>query len=241
MFDKIKFAQILKNINETYDSQRDFAKKSEINRTYLSQYMNMKLEAPPKPKILEKLANASNGITTYNELMKICGYVFVTELTSSSYGIDPKYWTMIFGSAQKIQLTQKGSTFFSSFFDKMLKESQKSKDGVFIVNFDPALIIPKTDEAKEFTEYIKIFSFIICSLISTNIMNITEMEKNQLLSDIQELLNNTPVLVETNEQHTDFRYAEYNGINTEGLTEDDIEEINRFVEFIKNKKKNNQK
>ena len=75
MFDKNKFAQILKEINETYDSQRDFAKKSEINRTYLSKYMNMKLDKPPKPEILEKLANASNGIVTYQDLMIICGYV----------------------------------------------------------------------------------------------------------------------------------------------------------------------
>lgn len=74
MFDKNKFAVILKNINETYNSQRDFAKKSEINRTYLSQYMNMKLEEPPKPKTLQKLANASNGITSYGELMDVCGY-----------------------------------------------------------------------------------------------------------------------------------------------------------------------
>lgn len=36
----------------------------------------------------------------------------------------------------------------------------------------------------------------------------------------------------------DFRYANHNGINTEGLDADDIEEINRFVEFIRNKKKN---
>lgn len=75
MFDKNKFAQILKKINETYDSQRDFSKKSEINRTYLSQYMNMKLDDPPKPKILEKLANASNNIINYEELMKVCGYI----------------------------------------------------------------------------------------------------------------------------------------------------------------------
>ncbi len=75
MFDKNKFAQILKNINDTYISQRDFAKKSEINRTYLSQYMNMKLNEPPKPKILRKLAEASNNIVTYNELMETCGYI----------------------------------------------------------------------------------------------------------------------------------------------------------------------
>lgn len=74
MFDKNKFALILKNISEKYENQRDFAKKSEINRTYLSQYMNMKLDEPPQPKILQKLADASIGITTYDELMTICGY-----------------------------------------------------------------------------------------------------------------------------------------------------------------------
>ena len=39
--------------------------------------------------------------------------------------------------------------------------------------------------------------------------------------------------------NNDFRYANYNGINTDGLNEEEIEEINRFVEFIKNKKKKN--
>lgn len=39
----------------------------------------------------------------------------------------------------------------------------------------------------------------------------------------------------------DFKVASYNGINTEGLDKNDIEEINRFVEFVKNKKKNNTK
>lgn len=75
MFDKKSFAQIIKNISDTYDNQREFSKKSEINRTYLSQYMNMKLEDPPKPKTLEKLAKASHGITTYTELMFMCGYI----------------------------------------------------------------------------------------------------------------------------------------------------------------------
>lgn len=74
MFDKNKFAQVIKNIKELYNSQEEFAEKSGIGRTYLSQYMNMKLEEPPKPKILEKLANASNDTITYKYLMNICGY-----------------------------------------------------------------------------------------------------------------------------------------------------------------------
>ena len=77
MFDKKQFAQILKKINETYDSQRDFAKKSKINRTYLSQYMNMKLNEPPKPAILQKLADSSNNIISYAQLMEVCGYIDV--------------------------------------------------------------------------------------------------------------------------------------------------------------------
>lgn len=35
----------------------------------------------------------------------------------------------------------------------------------------------------------------------------------------------------------DFHYASYSGIDIKGLDENDIEEINKFVEFIKNKKK----
>lgn len=43
------------------------------------------------------------------------------------------------------------------------------------------------------------------------------------------------------DSNNDFRYASHNGINTDGLDEKDIEEINKFVEFIKNKKKNENK
>ena len=39
--------------------------------------------------------------------------------------------------------------------------------------------------------------------------------------------------------NNDFRYANHNGINIDGLNEEEIEEINRFVEFIKNKNKKN--
>lgn len=86
MFDKNKFAQIIKKIKETYNSQEEFSKKSDIGRTYLSQYMNMKLDEPPKPKILEKLADASNNIVSYDELMLICGYYEET-LETITYNI----------------------------------------------------------------------------------------------------------------------------------------------------------
>lgn len=45
----------------------------------------------------------------------------------------------------------------------------------------------------------------------------------------------------SSQKSDDFRMASYNGVDVEGLDEQDIEEINRFVEFIKQKKKNNNK
>ncbi len=74
MFDKNKFAKIIKDIYSTFDTQREFSKKTGVSRTYLSEYMNMKKEKPPSPKILKTLASNSKGITNYRELMQVCGY-----------------------------------------------------------------------------------------------------------------------------------------------------------------------
>lgn len=74
IFDKEKFSKILNDIYKTYPNQRDFAHAMGTSRGYLSQYINMKFDNPPTPKILEKIANASNGLTNYNELMQVCGY-----------------------------------------------------------------------------------------------------------------------------------------------------------------------
>lgn len=75
MFDRQKFSEIFKSIYNKYDNQRDFASATGVNRAYISQYMNMKLENPPSPDILKKIANNSKGLTTYMELMMICGYI----------------------------------------------------------------------------------------------------------------------------------------------------------------------
>lgn len=74
MFKKNDFSQILQKITDTYSSITEFATQSEVNRTYLSKYINMKLDSPPAPKILEKIADSSKNIISYNELMQICGY-----------------------------------------------------------------------------------------------------------------------------------------------------------------------
>lgn len=75
MFDKEAFSKVLTKIYKSYNNQRDFANATGVNRSYLSQYMNKKIDNPPTPKILEKIAAASNSITTYLQLMNMCGYI----------------------------------------------------------------------------------------------------------------------------------------------------------------------
>lgn len=74
MFDIDKFSSILENINSKYDTMTDFARKASFDRTYISKYINKKLNNPPSPAILKKISDSSKGTTTYDELMAVCGY-----------------------------------------------------------------------------------------------------------------------------------------------------------------------
>lgn len=88
MFDKKKFAEILQKIYKTYPNQREFATATGVNRGYLSRYMNEKIDSPPSPKILQGISDAAKGITTYTELMKICGHItgsIKNSLSNSQY------------------------------------------------------------------------------------------------------------------------------------------------------------
>lgn len=92
MFDKKTFSKVIKKIKDVYASQEEFAKASNISRTYLSQYMNMKIDEVPSQKMLEKLANASKGEITFEELLIMCDYTdkrFEPVLYSSSYVHNP--------------------------------------------------------------------------------------------------------------------------------------------------------
>lgn len=75
MFEQKKFSEILNKIVELYGSTVALASSAHVGRSYLSKYINMKIPSPPTPKILEKIAEASRGITNYDELMQVCGYL----------------------------------------------------------------------------------------------------------------------------------------------------------------------
>lgn len=116
MFNKEKFSQIIKSINDSYDSQHEFARISTINRTYLSKYINCKIDNPPKPSTLKIIAEASHGITTYEKLMEICGY------------------------------TNTSSVYVDVYFEKDGNLIKKENSGYFIFDFNKNTILSQNKE-----------------------------------------------------------------------------------------------
>ena len=73
-FERISFANILKTLRDYYGSVAKLARAAGVDRTYLSKYINFTTAEPPSPKILRKIADNSDKLFTYLELMYICGY-----------------------------------------------------------------------------------------------------------------------------------------------------------------------
>lgn len=54
MFDQKKFSDILNKIVKLYGSISELANTTRQSRSYFSKYINLRLQAPPTPKVLEK-------------------------------------------------------------------------------------------------------------------------------------------------------------------------------------------
>lgn len=93
-FDKENFSKILIKIKDSYSSLNQMAEKTEVTSAYLSKLIRLMYDNAPSPEILKKIANHSNGLTSYEELMKVCGYIendysdLKTELEKELYEFD---------------------------------------------------------------------------------------------------------------------------------------------------------
>ena len=77
MFQKILFkTQLKKLLNGS--TTTEFAEKTGFNRTYLSKYLNLRLDRPPSPDLLKSIAGQQ---VSYEELMISCGYLPANILT----------------------------------------------------------------------------------------------------------------------------------------------------------------
>jgi transcriptional regulator with XRE-family HTH domain len=74
MFDKLRFKKILE---EALGDRKttEYAEESGVNRTYLSKYLNLRLDSPPGPEIIKRLAEKAHNNVTYEDLMSAAGFL----------------------------------------------------------------------------------------------------------------------------------------------------------------------
>ena len=129
MFNKKLFSEILFKIYKSYNNQREFAEATGVNRAYLSQYINQKLDNPPSPKVLERIAIASNQITSYNELMQVCGFIKLTKLSKDTFSkyviITESEWQTFFGKDSFINLSDNEALVWAKLSDKLNYPDEK--------------------------------------------------------------------------------------------------------------------
>ena len=72
-FDKEKFSELLKMAKGNL-KQADFADSVPMSRTYISSFINKQSDRPLMPKMLERIAAASEGRVSYEALLSASGY-----------------------------------------------------------------------------------------------------------------------------------------------------------------------
>lgn len=86
-FNKEKFSEILLNIKDSYGSINQMAEKTDVTAAYISKLIRLMYDNAPSPEILKKIAENSNGITTYQTLMEVCGYINENDFNSYILGM----------------------------------------------------------------------------------------------------------------------------------------------------------
>ena len=74
-FDKERFSEILVKIKDRYGSINQMAEKTGVTAAYISKLIRLMYDNAPSPEILKKIGDNSNEVTSYKELMDVCGYL----------------------------------------------------------------------------------------------------------------------------------------------------------------------
>lgn len=85
MFNKDEFKNLLIKA-QGKRTITEYADESGVNRTYLSKYINNKLENPPSPGIIKRLSSKAHNGVTYEELMIAAGHLKPIPLISEQKG-----------------------------------------------------------------------------------------------------------------------------------------------------------
>lgn len=216
MFDKIRFANIISNINSTYSTMTEFAKIANFDRTYISKYINQKLDNPPTPKILKKIADASKGVTTYDELMETCGYIDIYQ----------NHLVKILNELCHIK-------FSLNSFDIFVKYAY----GLYINNTDNRLLLKnlsqsELDSLDKFLQIIK-NEYYYKKSNENNSSNIKLWISN-ILKEIKQNKNNIINCY-------DGDIIMIKDLKLSELTKDELEEVKKYIDYLISKRKNERK
>ena len=296
-YNKEKFLIILDKIKASFGSQNKMADALELSSSYITKIYDENTKNPPAPEYLRKIADNSRGITTYQELMEICGYSVESletkvliiyknlkefhkyinngksdndnfyQITSfvedfQSYislleknlalpTITPILLVNIFKKEHMLEDYQYVAGFLM-LYDSLLKYLEK-EDYIAIVksiNIDYFNIESIYDNISNF-EYMELFSYSNKYITIKNPKNmklLIESVKNfstclnlAYLSDfdnnaLTELFKKKALKNNENEIIDDSSLVNSNKLDTEGLDDNDIEEVRKFIEFLKTKK-----
>lgn len=96
-YNKDKFLGILNKLKELFGSQNKMAEALGISSSYITKIYDENTKNPPAPEYLKKIADNSKGVTTYEELMEICGYKeeSLESYTYNSYNKLKKFETFL--------------------------------------------------------------------------------------------------------------------------------------------------
>lgn len=144
-FDKKKFSEILIKIKDSYGSINQMAEKTQITAAYLSKLIRLMYNTAPSPEILWKIANNSNGIVSYFDLMEICGYIKEQDYNIELYSKNIFEEILHLCSDKNIlkKLLNNFITYFNDLKDSfVLKNSKIVKEISYYINFNTNIFKP---------------------------------------------------------------------------------------------------
>ncbi len=217
MFDKEKFSDILIKIKDLYGSVRKFSDICDFNRNSISLYINKKPDSPPTPKILQKIADASKGITTYRELMIICGYINFESEQEKNSDLD-----VLNKIRDEVKLMSDKQS------NIKLTDEEAKQANVYIYNSIKNIIENKA--TNDPNKMLKIIVTTLAPLMSN---------KNLFLYCVREtILQYTQLLQEFDNDKIIQEFNLNRTIDVSDLSDEEIIEVRSYIDYLKSKRKN---
>ena len=83
-FDKKRFSELLKNTIGSNRTITEFSNECKLARPYISKFINCKLDTPPSPEAISKMASVARNNITEGDLLVAAGYTTYDDYLNST-------------------------------------------------------------------------------------------------------------------------------------------------------------